>query len=165
MKFKFTVGDWLMVIAGAVMALHPLLFDWAKIAAPGDPRDGVSGYHPFSYVTTGGIAWILVVAVGIAAALIGLDLVKRDSAPWPVILIAASAVGAILMAIRVIAGAGEESDTGIDLDPDAGMYVALVAAALALAGAALGYALGGSSTAGGAAPAGRDESPLPPPGS
>lgn len=167
MKYKFTVSDWLMVVGGVVMALHPLVFNWAKIAAPGDPRDGESGYHPFSYVTTGGLAWILVVAVGVVAALIGLDIVKRESAPWPLILVVGSAIGAVLMAVRVLAGAGEEADTNLDLDPDAGMYVALVAGAISLAGAVIALVFTASSTtdatASSATTGGDSAETLPPP--
>jgi hypothetical protein len=130
MDTKLKTSDWLMVAGGAVMLIFGMALDWAKV---GD----VSGNNAFDYFFTGGIAWLLTVAVGIFAVLLAVGAIKPSNTPWPLILLAMAGIATLLMLLRVILGGGEEQ--GIDLDRDIGMYVALIAAAIALAGAVMNY--------------------------
>ena len=119
-----------MVAGGVVMLIFGMALDWAKL---GD----VSGNNAFDYFFTGGIAWLLTVAVGIFAVLLAVGAIKPSNTPWPLILLAMAGIATLLMLLRVILGGGEEQ--GFDLDRGIGMYVALIAAAVALAGAVMNF--------------------------
>ena len=137
MNTKLKTSDWLMVAGGFVMLIFGMALDWAKL---GD----VSGNNAFDYFFTGGIAWLLTVAVGIFAVLLAVGAIKPSNTPWPLILLAMAGIATLLMLLRVILGGGEEQ--GFDLDRGIGMYVALIAAAVALAGAVMNFlATGGAS--------------------
>ncbi len=130
MNTKLKTSDWLMVAGGFVMLIFGMALDWAKL---GD----VSGNNAFDYFFTGGIAWLLTVAVGIFAVLLAVGAIKPSNTPWPLILLAMAGIATLLMLLRVILGGGEEQ--GFDLDRGIGMYVALIAAAVALAGAVMNF--------------------------
>jgi hypothetical protein len=135
---KLKTSDWLMIAAGAVMLILGMALDWASI----DTAFGsASGNGPFDYFFTGGISWLLVVGVGVVALLLALGTIKPNTAPWPLILVLASALAALLMLIRIILGGGEES--GIDFDRGPGMYVAFLAAIVSVVGAVMGYRAAG----------------------
>lgn len=127
---KFKTPDWLMIAAGAIMLIFGMVLDWAKVGS-------VSGNGPFDYFFTGGIAWLLVVAAGVIAFLLAGGTIKPGGPPWSLILVLGTGLAALLMLIRIIMGGGEES--GIDLDRGPGMYVAFIAAILAVVGAVLNY--------------------------
>lgn len=128
------VSDWLMIAAGVIMLIFGLVLDWAEYA-------GVGGNGPFDYFFTGGISWILVVAVGVIAGLLAFGAIKPSATPWTLILLGASGLATLLMLIRVLMGGGEESALGqsIDLDRGIGMYVAFIAAIAAVAGAVMKF--------------------------
>jgi len=135
---KFRTGDWLMVVGGAVMLVFGLVLDWASFG-------GTSGNNAFDYFFTGGIAWLLVVAAGVVAFLLAGGVMKPGTTPWPLILLLATGIATLLMLLRLILGGGEVSGGGIeaDLDRAAGMYIAFVAAAVALVGAFLNFKASG----------------------
>jgi hypothetical protein len=135
---KFKTGDWIMIAAGVVMLIFGLALDWASI----DTAFGsASGNGPFDYFFTGGIAWLLVVAVGVVAALLATGVLKPGGVQWPVILVLASALATLLMLIRIILGGGDEA--GFDLDRGSGMYVAFIAAIASLVGAVMAFRAAG----------------------
>ena len=136
-----------MIIAAAVMATFGLILDWAENPARRDR--GTDGNHPFKY-PLGAVAWVVIIVVGGFAVLLVLDVLKREQAPWPVILLAGAAIGAVAMVIQLIIGAGTETIKGVgefDLDPYIGMYVALGAAVLSLVGAAVDFFVKDTTTA------------------
>jgi hypothetical protein len=131
---KFKTSDWLMVGAGAVMLILGMALDWATY-------EGYGGNGPFDYFFTGGIAWLLVVAVGVIAFLLAAGIMKSEGVPWPLVLVLASGLAALLMLIRILLGGGSEGAGGfeIDLDRGAGMFVAFLAAIASLAGAVMSF--------------------------
>ena len=134
-----------MIVAAAVMATFGLILDWAENPA----IEGRTGNHPFKY-PLGAVAWVVIIIVGGFAALLVLNVLKREQAPWPVILLAGAAIGAVAMVIQVIIGAGTETIKGVgefDLDPYIGMYVALGAAVLSLVGAVVDFFVKDTTTA------------------
>lgn len=134
---NFKVHDWLMVGAGAVMLTAGLVLDWSTV----DTGFGsVSGDSPFNYFLTGGISWLLVVAVGVLALLNALGKLP-PSQPWSLIMLGAAGLAALLMIIRIIVGG--RSELGIDLDRGPGMYVAALCAIVAAVGAFLNFQAGG----------------------
>lgn len=131
---KFRTADWIMAAAGLVMLIFGVALDWAEY-------QGFSGNNAFDYFFTGGIAWILVVAVGVVAVLLATGAVKPNGVQWPLLLVFASAIATLLMLIRIILGGGEE--VGVDLDRGTGMYVAFIAAIASLVGAVMAYRASG----------------------
>ena len=84
---KFKIHDWLMVGGGAAMLILGMALDWSSFG-------GVSGDGPFDYFFTGGIAWLLVVAVGVLAFLASPGKLPENQ-PWPLIFLGATALAAI----------------------------------------------------------------------
>lgn len=133
---NFKVHDWLMIAGGLTMLILGFALSWTTI----DTAFGsASGDGPFDYFLTGGIAWILVVGVGVLATFNALGRLP-DTTPWAVIFLAATAVATLLMVIQIIIGARFDfADRGM------GMYGALVWSGLALAGAVMNFQAGGGS--------------------
>lgn len=131
---KFKTPDWLMIGGGAAMLILGFALDWTSV----DTGFGsASGDGPFDYFLTGGLAWLLVVAVGALAAANALGKLPPGQ-PWPLILLAGAGLATILMLLRIIMGARFDfADRGI------GMYGAFVWAAVALAGAFLNFQASG----------------------
>ncbi len=131
---KFKTSDWLMIGGGAAMLILGFVLDWTSV----DTGFGsASGDGPFDYFFTGGIAWLLVVAVGVLALLNALGKLPATQ-PWPLIFLAGAGLAAILMLLRIILGARFDfADRGI------GMYGAFVWALVAAAGAYLNFQASG----------------------
>ena len=131
---KFKTPDWLMIGGGAAMLILGFTLDWTTV----DTGFGsASGDGPFDYFFTGGLAWILVIAVGALAAANAAGKLPPNQ-PWPLILLACAGLATILMLLRIILGARFDfADRGI------GMYGAFVFAAVALAGAYLSFQAAG----------------------
>ena len=131
---KFKTSDWLMIGGGAAMLIFGFVLDWTSV----DTGFGsASGDGPFDYFLTGGLAWILVVAVGVLTLLNVMGKLPATQ-PWPLILLAAAGLATLLMLLRIILGARFDfADRGI------GMYGAFIWSAIALAGAYLNFQASG----------------------
>ena len=104
---KFKIHDWLMIGGGAAMLILGFALDWTSI----DTGFGsASGDGPFDYFLTGGIAWVLVVAVGVLALLRAAEMLP-DNRPWAVIFVGATGLATILMVLRIVLGARDRSKT------------------------------------------------------
>lgn len=134
---NFKTSDWLMVGGGVAMLILGFALPWSSISFAGVSE---TGDGPFDYFFTGGIAWLLVVAVGVLAFLRAAGKLP-ESQPWGIIFVGGAGLATLLMLIRVILGGREE--IGIELDRGIGMYLALVWAAIALAGAVMGFQAAG----------------------
>ncbi len=134
---NFKTADWLMVGGGIGMLVLGFVLPWSTVSIGGFSD---SGDNPFNYFLTGGIAWILVSAVGILALLRALGRLP-ESQPWTMIFLAAAGLGALLMIIQLILGG--RSELGIDLDRGAGMYVSGLCAIVAAAGAFMNFQASG----------------------
>jgi len=116
------------------MLLLGLVLDWTSVSIAGF---STSGDGPFNYFFTGGIAWILVVGVGVLALLNQLGKLPPTQ-PWPLIFLGASGLAAILMVLRILLGARfDGADRGI------GMYGAVVWTGISLAGAIMNFTASG----------------------
>jgi len=131
---NFKTPDWLMVGGGAAMLILGFVLDWTRV----DTIVGSAGGDgPFDYFFTGGIAWLLVVAVGALAAANAMGKLPPTQ-PWPLIFLAGAGLATILMLLRLILGARFDfADRGI------GMYGAFVWAAVAAVGAFLNFQASG----------------------
>lgn len=130
----FKVHDWLMIGGGAAMLALGYFLDWTTI----DTGFGsASGDGPIDYLFTGGIAWVLVVAVGILAVLSVAGRLPEEP-PWAVIFLGLSGFATLLMLIRIIMGARFDfADRGI------GMWGALIWSVISLAGAVMNFQAAG----------------------
>jgi len=131
---KFKVHDWLMIGGGAAMLLLGLALDWTSVSIAGF---STSGDGPFDYLLTGGIAWMLVVGVGVLALLNKLGNLPA-SQPWPLIFLGATGLAAILMILRILLGARFDG-----ADRGTGMYGAVVWTGISLAGAFMNFTASG----------------------
>ena len=160
----FKIHDWLMIGGGVAMLILGFALDWTSVSGNGF---SASGDGPFDYFLTGGVAWLLVVAVGILAPL-GRSGRLAPTLPWPVIYLGMSAIATLLMVIQIILGPRFDTPFG-DVSRGIGMYGALIWSAISLAGAYLNFADEGGTLSdltdveklrGGT---GGDEPPPPPP--
>jgi hypothetical protein len=78
---KYKIHDWLMIGGGAAMLILGMALDWTSVSVAGFSS---SGDGPFDYFFTGGIAWILVVVVGVLAFLKPMGKLP-ETQPWPLI--------------------------------------------------------------------------------
>ena len=133
---RFRSGDWLLTVAGGVMLILGLAVHWSTVRAAG--RDLGGARNAFDYPFTGGLAWLLVVAAGVLAFLLASGLIQRGRTPWPRLLLAATALAALLMIVRVVLGGGADEQIGdqvVTLGRGPGLWIALLAALAATAGA------------------------------
>ncbi len=130
---KFKTPDWLMVGGGAAMLVLGMALDWTSVNT-GFGTVTLDG--PFNYFITGGLAWILVIAVAVLVVLDKLDKLPA-SQPWPLIFLGATGVATILMLLQLLIGGREGTDRGM------GMIGAFIWAAVALAGAYLNFQASG----------------------
>jgi hypothetical protein len=131
---NFKMPDWLMIGGGAAMLILGFALDWTTV----DTGFGsASGDGPFDYFITGGLAWILIVAVGGLAVARGLGKLP-ETQPWPLIFLGMASLGPLLMLLCLLLGARFDfADRGI------GMYGALVWAVIAEVGAYLNFTSSG----------------------
>ncbi len=131
---KFKTSDWLMIGGGAAMLILGFVLDWTTV----DTGFGsAGGDSPFAYFFTGGIAWLLVVAVGVLAFL-RVNGSLPETQPWSLIFLGATGLAMLLMIFRIILGARFDfASRGI------GMYGAVVWAGVAVAGAVMGFQASG----------------------
>ncbi|MEO1057077.1 MAG: hypothetical protein AAFY28_09210 [Actinomycetota bacterium] len=135
---NFKTSDWLMVGGGAAMLVLGFVLDWTTVSAFGE---SAGGDGPFNYFLTGGIAWILVVAVGVLAFLRAGGRLP-ESQPWGIIFLLAAGLATLLMIIQIILG-GRDLGFGVDGDRGIGMWGALIWSAISVAGAFMGFQASG----------------------
>ena len=134
---RISAADWLMIGGAVSTFVFGLFVDWAQYGH-------ASGNNAFDYFLTGGIAWILAVAVGIVAFLLASGQMRPDGRPWPLIETVASMLAAVLMLVRLAIGAGSEtaligvSTVTIDLHRAVGMWLTALSVVVVATGAALG---------------------------
>jgi hypothetical protein len=137
---KFKTSDWLK-IGGALAFLIFGFFPWITVSAGGISD---SGENVFSFFFTGTIPWLLIIATGVISFLLIQGTIKPGSLPWPLILLAASGLAAVLLLIRLIFnpvddGGFDFGDFGIDVGRGFGMILSVLAGLAVFAGAFLGF--------------------------
>ena len=137
---KFKTSDWLK-IGGAAAFIIFGFFPWVKVSFAGSSE---SGENVFSFFWTGILPWILIVGVGVVTFLMINGTIKKGSLPWPLMILGASALAALLMIIRVIfnpiAGADQLSGLGgASVGRGIGMILSTLASLAVAAGGFLGF--------------------------
>jgi hypothetical protein len=136
---KFKTSDWLKV-AGGLGVLIFAFVSWVKVSAAGFSS---SGGNAFDFFWTGTLPWILIVATAVITVLLVNGTIKAGSLPWPLIMLAATALGALLLLIRVIFNPLEGKDLiesgGGSVDRGVGMILSAIFGVVAAVGGFLGY--------------------------
>lgn len=137
---KFKTSDWLKV-GGAVGFLIFGFLDW--ISVDGGGFGSASDGNVFDFFWTGTLPWILVIATGVITVLLINGAMKKGAAPWPLIMLAATGLAALLLLIRLIfnplEGKDELEDLGIDVGRGVGMILSVISGLAAFAGSVLGF--------------------------
>jgi hypothetical protein len=139
---KFRTGDWLLIGGGLVVLIFGFV-DWFTLS-------GFSGgANAFDFTLTGLIPWLLLVAAAVITFLLAGGLVKPGGTQWPLILLGATALGALLIVIRLLIGSdlGDHVSLGgtedVSLDRSAGLWLSTIGAVAAVAGSFLNFQAGG----------------------
>jgi hypothetical protein len=129
---KFKTSDWLKIGGGAGVLIFGFLpwisFDTGII--------GSISASAFDFTLTGIFPWLLLVAAGVITFLLATEKLN-SKLPWPLILLAATGLGALLIVFRLIAGAPGESFDGISRG--IGLYLSTLAGLASAAGGFLGF--------------------------
>ena len=133
---KFKTHDW-MVIGGAAAVLVFTFMNWWEVDIP---FGGTVGTNGFDHFFTGIVPWILLVAVGVltflgAAGIFALP----DSVPAPLVFLAATALGTLLILLNLLIGPGIPSG----VDRGIGLFLSLLGGIVATAGAGMGFTAAG----------------------
>lgn len=135
---KFKTPDWL-VIGGGLLFLIGGFLDWFTV-------DGEGGWNAFDYTLTGLVPWILIVGAAVLTFLRASGTLKDGGAPWNLIILAATGLGALLVLVRLIIGSDADDQGGpsnVDLDRAGGLWICAIAAVVAVAGAFLAFQASG----------------------
>jgi hypothetical protein len=135
---KFKTSDWLVAGGGLGMLIFGL-FRWIKIDVGAFGSE--SGGNAFDFFFTGTIPWLLLGASAVITVLLAGGVMKRGSLPWPLIILAATALSLLLLLIRVVfnpvdCGFG---DCGDVVKRGIGQYLSLISGAVAAVGGFLGF--------------------------
>jgi hypothetical protein len=140
---KFKTPDWLMM-GGAVGIFIFGFFNWVTVSGFGFSS---SGGNVFDFFWTGTIPWILVIASGVITFLLVQGTLKADQAPWPLILLVATALAGLLLLIRLVVNPLDGKDliesAGGDVGRGIGMILSVAAGIAAAVGAFLNFQASG----------------------
>jgi hypothetical protein len=141
---KFKTSDWLKV-GGAVGFFIFGFFNWISVSAPGGfgGIGSVGSGNVFDFFWTGTLPWLLVLATGVLTVLLLQGIIKPGKLPWPLIMLGATALSALLLLLRLIfnpiAGKSAAESVGFSIDRGFGMYLCVLSGLAAFAGAFLGF--------------------------
>ena len=123
---KFKTSDWLKVGGGAGFLIFGF-FNWAT-------RGGVSAGNAFDW-TRGWISWLLFIGIAVVTVLL-VNGTLKPTLPWPLILLAAGGLGALLMLLLIITGPDK---SGIDFGRAFGLWMSFIAAVVSFVGCVMGF--------------------------
>ncbi len=137
----FKTPDWL-IIGGGVGIFIFGFFNWVTVSFAG--ITAAAGGNVFDFFWTGTIPWILLIASAVVTFLLVQGTLKKDQLPWPLVLLAATGLAALLLLIRFIfnpiSGSGM---AGVDVGRGIGMILSVVAGIVAVVGAFLNFQASG----------------------
>lgn len=130
---KFKTSDWLMVGGGALFLIAGFL-PWLQ--TPSIPGFGRISVNAFDLFFTGTLPWLLLVALGVLAFLAAAEIFKLPAnLPVPTIFLGAAALATLLVIGRFFYTQ--------DLDRGIGLFLGLIAAGVATAGAYMNFSASG----------------------
>ncbi len=134
---KFKVSDWLIVGGALGFLIFGTFLKWFRVSIEGF---GDTGGNAFDFFLTGTVPWLLIVATGVVAFLLAGGVIKASQAPWPIIFVAATGLGTLLLFIRfLVPTLGEDIPDGLDVSRSAGIWLTLISAIVALAGSVMKF--------------------------
>ncbi len=131
---KFKTSDWLVIGGGIAFLIFGTFVHWASVSFKG--FGSASGGNAFDFFFTGTIPWILLIGAAVLTVL-RVQGIKLGSAPWPLIILAATVVGGLLVVIRMLVGPGD------GLDRAAGLWLSALAGIVSAVGGVLGFMASG----------------------
>ncbi|HUG00024.1 MAG TPA: hypothetical protein VMM60_18005 [Ilumatobacter sp.] len=146
---KFKTHDWL-VIGGAAIFLIFGFMSWISVEVQGGGISVSSGAgNVFDFFWTGTIPWILVMASAVVTVLVVQGTLSKDQAPWPLIILAATGLAALLLIIRLVFNPLDDGGLGgfggIEYKRGIGMILSAVGGIVAAAGGVMGFTASGGS--------------------
>ena len=139
---KFKTSDWLK-IGGAVVFLIFGFMSWITTSIDGTDVPGSDTGNVFDFFWTGTLPWILVLGTAVITFLLVNGTLKAGGLPWPLIMLGATGLAALLLLIRVIFNPLENKDLaeslGFEIGRGIGMIGSAVGGCLAFAGALKGF--------------------------
>jgi hypothetical protein len=132
---KFKTPDWLMIGGGIGIFIFGF-FNWVTVS-------GIGIGNVFDFFWTGTIPWILVIGSGVITFLLIQGTLKQDQAPWPLILLAATGLAALLLLIRLVFNPLDTGPIDFDVGRGVGMILSVVSGLAATAGAYLNFQASG----------------------
>lgn len=141
---KFKTSDWLIVGGGAGMFLFGF-FNWIKVSGPGGFGSATGG-NAFDFFFTGTIPWLLLVAAAVVTVLLVMEKLPT-TLPWPLIILAATALSALLLVLRFVFNPIEGKDfieeAGGNVGRGFGMILSLISGIVATVGAVMNFQASG----------------------
>src|SRR6266508_170581 len=121
MNNKLKPTEYLVVAGGGLMLIFGLL-KWFSWDVKNDEVVAGSGKsNAFDYLFTGVVPWILVVGAGLVTLLLATGALNPGKVPWPLVVLAATALGTILVIIRLIMGPDVDTSGGFSADSSRGI--------------------------------------------
>jgi hypothetical protein len=167
---KLNPWDWIVVAGGALVLVAGVgrWFSWEVRVE--EVREASDTTNAFDYLLTGVVPWLLVVGAAVVTLLLATGALNPGKVPWPLVILAATALGFVLILIRLIIGHDLDTGEGAELHDSRGwgIWVSALGALIAAVGAfiGLGNAEPARSTARPMGPASsppRPEGEIPPP--
>jgi hypothetical protein len=169
----FRLHHWL-IIGGAAGLLAFGLLDWVRVSAFGFSD---TGGNAFDFFWTGTLPWMLITASATFTVLVVQGVIRSDSAPWPLLVLLGTSLGALLLVVRLvfnpIDGSEVIEDAGGSVGRTLWMFLAVASGVTSAVGGYLGFQAEGGTLDDltdldrlrQSFTASRDEPPPPPPGS
>jgi hypothetical protein len=130
---KFTTPDWLKIGGAAVFLIGGFL-GWLTF-------DGDSAGNVFDFFLTGTVPWLLIMGTAVVTVLRANGTIKPGGAPWPLIMVLATVVAALLVTLRfLMPGLGDFPD---GLGRGIGLILCWLAALATAAGSVMAFTAAG----------------------
>lgn len=139
---KFKTSDWLK-IGGALVFLVFGFMSWITTTLDGQELPGADQGTVFDFFWTGILPWILVLGTAVITILLIKGTMKAGGRPWPLIMLGATGLAALLLLIRVIFNPLDGRDlveaAGFEVGRGIGMLGSVAGGCIAFAGALMGF--------------------------
>jgi hypothetical protein len=143
---KFKTHDWLVVGGGIGMLIFGFMH-WIKVSYDGPLGVGISasGANAFDFFFTGTVPWLLLVAAAVVTVLLLMGTLKRDMLPWPLVILVATGLAALLLLIRFVFNPGVDTGNfdGLKVGRGIGMILSVIAGIVAAVGGVMTYTASG----------------------
>ncbi|MGH9136459.1 MAG: hypothetical protein ACRD0G_05340 [Acidimicrobiales bacterium] len=138
---KLKPNDWIVAAGGALVLVFGLVrwFSWEVTVEEVVATRGKS--NAFDYFFTGVVPWMLIAGTGVVTVLLATEALRPGKIPWPLVLLAATALGFVLIVIRLIIAHDPATGSGADADVSRGLgvWMSALGGLVAVVGAFIGF--------------------------